>query len=449
MKGKKEILFYISVGAGLAFGTSSFTMLAGLFGVVPGVWVCLGIILAGLVCMAIASSVAELASRYPSSPGIRTYLKVALGNKVSLFLVHAYLIFIVLIAGVESYVFALVVQSAFPDVSAYAIVLVVLGIIIFTNLLGLDLPRWLQMLTTYLLVAIIIVLGLMGFFDSSAPGSNTLRFDTGENMHNLIFLPAATAMGIFLFIGFEWVTPLGFKPASYRKKIPNSMLIAILINLIAYVCFSLGMPVQLNEADIPPNAIPQIDYFVKLLGKGGLYFALILSFFAAFSTFNAGIMGASKLIFILAREKCLPSWCAIISERTGVLKGAIWTLGILAIISALFVVSFQLEFIFAVIGSAIICFIYAAFILSLILLKRKTKAPLNAYQSKVPLLLRWFIVIALPAMGIQALLSQPERTYEPVIGMMLVLLAAFGLTLWSLRAQSSFTQQPLVKKEQV
>ena len=295
MKGKKELFFYISVGAGLAFGTSSFMLLANLFGVVPGVWVCLGIVLAGLVCMVIAGSVAELASRYPSSPGIRTYLKVALGDKVSLFLVHAYLIFIVLIAGAESYVFALVFKAVFPEASLYLIVLVVLAIIILVNLLGMELPKWFQMLTAYLLIAIIIVLGIMGVINKPAGSTFAFQFDMGENMNNLINLPAAIALGIFLYIGFEWVTPLGFRPASYRKKIPNSMLIAILLNMIAYVCFSLGMPVQLNKVD-PQNAIPQLGYFVNLFGKGGAYFALILSFFAAFSTFNAGIMGASKLV---------------------------------------------------------------------------------------------------------------------------------------------------------
>jgi ethanolamine permease len=449
MKGKKEFYFYISVGAGLAFGTSSFMLLDGLFGVVPGVWVCLGIILAGLVCMVIAGSIAELASRYPSSPGIRTYLKVALGDKISLFLVHSYLIFIVLIAGAESYVFAQVFKAVFPETSLYLVVLVVLAIIILVNLMGMELPKWFQMLTTYLLIAIIIVLGIVGIINKPAGSTHTFQFDTGKDMHNLINLPAAIALGIFLYIGFEWVTPLGFRPASYRKKIPNSMLIAILLNMIAYVCFSLGMPFQLNELNLtqpPQNDIPQIGYFMSLFGKGGGYFALILSFFAAFSTFNAGIMGASKLVFILGRERCIPSWSTKISEKTGVLKGAIWALGILSIISALFVVRFQLGLIFAVIGSSIICFIYSAFILALILLKRKIKDPPNTFRSKVPILLRWFIVIVLPAMGIQALVSQPERTLEPIIGMGIVLVVAFFMTKWSLRSQGAFAQQAALKK---
>ena len=74
MKRWFELLFYVTFGAGMAFGMSSFTMLSGLNEIVTGPWVVVAIVVAGLLCAAISSSVAELASMYPSAPGVRTYL---------------------------------------------------------------------------------------------------------------------------------------------------------------------------------------------------------------------------------------------------------------------------------------------------------------------------------------------------------------------------------------
>ena len=118
MKKVFELTFYITFGAGIAFGISSFQVISELFKGVNSFWVVVAICLAGLFCMLISSAISELASMYPSSPGIRTYLKVAFDNRVSLLLVYLYLIFMVLVAGVESYMFALVAKAIFPNASA-------------------------------------------------------------------------------------------------------------------------------------------------------------------------------------------------------------------------------------------------------------------------------------------------------------------------------------------
>src|SRR5690242_16729389 len=101
MKKYSEIIFYATFCAGLALGTSSFTLISALFKTSTGWIVVASVILAALFCILIASSIAELASMYPSAPGIRTYLKEAFSNRFSLFFVYLYLIFMVLVAGIE------------------------------------------------------------------------------------------------------------------------------------------------------------------------------------------------------------------------------------------------------------------------------------------------------------------------------------------------------------
>jgi len=431
MKKYVELMFYVSFGAGMAFGTSSFTMMSGLFEITTTLWVVVAIVLSGLICILISNSVAELASMYPSSPGIRTYLKVAFDNRISLLLVYLYLIFMVLVAGVESYMFALVVKAIFPNASS---MLVVLGLLTFTitvNLLGFELPRGLQIFTTFLLILGILVLGIFGI--SNAPtGIGAFSASLGENIKQLTVLPAAIIMAVYLFTGFEWVTLLGFSPKSYERRIPLSMPLAIITNMLAYTIFVVGMSFQIPRADIVATPVPQVPYFLSMLGPSGVYFAFAFSLLAVFSTFNAGIMGGSRLIYVLTREGNLPKWCATMSLRSGAPIGGILVLGTLATISSVLVVRYELELLAAVIGSAIVSIVYAAFVWAGIRLRKSQPNTKRSFRTPVPLWLQWVIIVLMPLMGIATLFSQVGMQYQPIIGMVVFTVVATILSRWSL-----------------
>ncbi len=409
MKKHYEMIFYISIAAGMALGTSSFMMVSGLFELTYSLWVVLAVALAGGICIVISSSVAELASMFPSSPGIRTYLKFAFGERVSLLLVFLYLIFMVLIAGVESYVFAQVVQAIFPALPSLGIVLVLLVTVITVNILGLELPRGLQILTAVILITAIFVLGATGLAVSPASLGEVFYFEMAD-AEALGQLPAAVGLAIFLYIGFEWVTPLGFGPESYKKRIPRSMPIAILINMVTYSFLVLGMSALLQRSTLVGNSVPQVVYFMEVIGPAGIYVAGFLSVLAIFSTFNAGVLGGSRLIFLLAREGHLPAWCGKISLTRGTPVGSILTLGGLAIISAIVVVSFELELVAAIIGTAIVCFVYAAFLLAVPRLKKLRSDAPRPYHTHAPRWMQWLLIAAMPVIGFQALISTPTLT---------------------------------------
>jgi len=431
MKKYFELLFYVAFGAGIAFGTSSFTMMSGLFEVTTTVWVVTAICLAGFLCILISSSVAEMASMYPSSPGIRTYLKIAFGNRVSLVLVYLYLIFMVLIAGVESYMFSLVVQAIFPNVSSIAVVLGLLAFTITVNLLGLELPRGMQIITTFTLIVGILILGVIGTIHTPA-GTIRLVQESGNTLQQLKLLPAAVIMAVFLFTGFEWVTLLGFSPKSYERRIPLSMPLAILTNMFAYTVFVVAMSFQLPRETIAraPHA-PQIPFFIHMLGDYGVYVAGGFSMLAILSMFNAGIMGGSRLIYVLTREGNLPKWCATMSLRTGAPIGGILVLGTLAGVSAILVVTYHIEMLAAVIGSTIVSFVYATFMWARIrLLKSQPKAK-RSFRTPVPTWLQWAIIVIMPVMGILSLFSQPASLYLPMLGLGILVMMAMVLASWS------------------
>ncbi len=424
MKRWFELLFYVTFGAGMAFGMSSFTMLSGLNEIVTGPWVVVAIVLAGSLCAAIASSVAELASMYPSSPGVRTYLKAAFDNRVSLMLVYLYLTFMVLVAAVEAFMFALVLGSVVPEVPRVAAALGIIGFTVVVNLFGLELPKTMQIVTTLLLIVLIVVLGVVGITRGAELPAAT------EGWAQAAKVPAAIGMAVYLFIGFEWITMLGMRPDSYKRTIPLSMPLAIATNVVAYSLCAFGFWRLLPHAAIVAGTTPQVPYFTALLGPTGPYLALGISFLAIFSTFNAGVMGGSRLIYALTREGILPSWCAKMNER-GAPVGGILTLGTLTALVVMVVVTWELEVLAAVIGSAFVCFVYAAFMLAVIKLRRTRPQARRSFRTRVPEWLQWAIAGAFPLLGLSSLVSQPGPKSIPVLGALAFVAVAALLTRWS------------------
>jgi amino acid transporter len=425
MSERWEFVFYVSVGTGMAFATSSFTMIAGLFDIVTGPLVLVAIVLAAIVCGIISCSIGELACMYPSAPGVRTYLKAAFGNRMSLFVVYLYLIFIVLMAGAESYVFSLVMGALWPGLSPLAVVLGLLTCAVGANLAGLALPRWLEVAATGLLVTLVVGFGAYGFVAGTVTWTGAMQVPGSSELY---WVPAAVAMAVFLFVGFEWITPLGLSPRSYQRRIPLSMPVAIAVALVAYSSFAVGLGSQLPRESIVSSLIPQAPYLARLIGDSGLYWAGVISALATFSTFNAGVMGSARLIYALAREGNLPQPLARISLETGAPVGAVLLLGVLSGLSAFVVITGDLALAAAVVGSAIVCCVYTAYMLAVIRLRRLQPGWRRTYRTRIHPSVQWSVVVFMPLMALQSLFAQQGKPYQPALGMVACVIAATGLT---------------------
>jgi len=434
MKKVFELGFYVTFGAGIAFGISSFTILSELFKVASSFWLVVSICLAGFICMLLSSSIAELASMYPSSPGVRTYLKVALPPRTSLFLVYLYLIFMIMVAGIESYLFALVVRQLFPHLPALAVVITLLVCTVVVNLLGLELPRGVQMFTTTALILSVLFLGVAG----AAPHLSNLHW--GAHMfsgHPLSQISDALGSAVYLFIGFEWVTMMGFSAKSYEHKIPISMPLAILTNIVAYCIFAMALAARMSTDAVTASAIPQLPYFVQMFGPRGAYVGLALSILAIVSCFNAGVMGGSRLIYALAREGNFPKSWGTLSLTTGAPIGGVLVLGVLATIASVIIVSFELEEVAAVVGSGIVCCVYAAFVWAVLRLRKTQPNARRTFRSPLPIWLHWVLIVALPAAGVAALFGIKGKTVQVLATTAGLVLISAVTVLWSTKYKSN------------
>lgn len=434
MKGKAEFYFYMSIGLGMAMATSSYTMISDLFATANAPWILAGVCVAGLFCMVIALSIGELASMFPSAPGVRTYFKIAFGDRTSLVLVYLYLIFVILIAGLETFVFSQVLLAIFPKSVPVLTVVALIGFVLVINLMGFDLPRSVQILTTLLAIALIAASGVAALLHAKTNLASTGQ--PGDALRKAFMLPALAGTSIFLYTGFEWVTPLGLRPNAYERKIPFSMPAVVLVLCIVYCLFVLGAASQLPPRAIASTPTPQVSYFSALYGSAGPQLALFLSVLSLFSTFNAGVLGGSQLIFMLAQERKLPKWCAAVSLRTGCPVGAIILLAALATLAGITVVVFRLEILAGLVGASIMCFIYAVFMLAVIKLRKEKPGLHRGFRTPVVGAIQWMSAACLLLMGAFTLFSDSGSGLRCAIAMVLCLVLAWLLALRSRGGQA-------------
>lgn len=416
----REFADYTSVGVGLAFATCSFTMMSGLFRT-GNIWlVLLATVSAGLVCTAISFSVAELASMFPSSPGIRTYLKRGVGERTSLAMSYLYVLFLVLVAGVEAYLFALVCHSVYPAMPPLLLVLAVLALVAAVNLAGLELPQGVQVLSTAALVLAVLGISAAGLV-GAATGSLPAHPEDFARPEGWLALPAMIGMAIFLFVGFEWTTPLGKGPESYRQLIPWSMPTAIGINVVTNGIFMIALALIIGRDATAASPIPHLPYGLAALGPIGGPAALAIAALASFSTFNAGILGGSRFLYALAREGTMPKAFATLSPRRGHPYVAVAALSSATIASSLIILKTRTELVASVIGAAIVCVVYGALMVSNLRLRKLRPAQARPFRSSVPAWIQVGLAALLPALGILSLVEEESLGMLPV--------AAFGVSL--------------------
>jgi amino acid transporter len=415
---RSELIGYVAVSAGMALAASCYAMLGSLFGAIDGSWIVLAIVIAGGFCALVSFSIGELAAMFPSAPGIRTYLRAAFGNYASLALLFLYLAMVGMAAGVEGTVVTTVLGNVVPGVPRIAMVLGVFLLVIAVNTLGLEPPRTLQLTMTVLLVAATLFVGASALWETS-PVLPVQR--AAFEPPTPLDVAAAVGIAVFLFIGFEWVTPLGRNPAAYRRLIPWSMLIAIASLILVYGIFAAGMDRQLALGQLVGNPIPQVTLGTALYGDAGRYGLAAVSILAMLTSFNAGLMGASRLLYGLAREGVLPAWTSRISLRTGVPFNAVAAVGGLSCVLAVAVMQTGTYRITGVTVAAIECLVYGALVLAALRLRSTRAAAARPFRNPVPTAAQWVIGAALPLLAVCALLSIPEAGYWP-----LAFIAALG-----------------------
>ena len=411
----------VSTGAGMALATLSYSASMELATLVLGDSAWIAILVSGLLCLMAGACFAELSGMYPTAAGIKLFIQHAFSERVAMFFATLYMTVAISVVGAETFVLARVLHdgTGITAIPPWAWGMTFLLVVLALNIIGIKIAGTFQDILAYSMFVCLIVSSIYAI--AVAPTS----FHTPAMPGNPASFVKAVAVGVFLYVGFEWVTPLAEEVIDQRL-IARGLFWTIWVLFATYALFNAGLTmtmapaIQANPQDptfaglidaaivkgtLPANldraaltydqakqafgtsVVPHVLLYKHLFGAAGIGFIILMSLTASITSFNAGTITASRYMYALARDGSLPKIFSRISIRYATPYTALMALSALCLaISATVFVSthFAPESyeLFIYLGAFIECMIYTVMACSVMSLRRRN--PQHARPYRIP-----------------------------------------------------------------
>jgi amino acid transporter len=395
----------VATSAGLTLASSSFVAAVLVANYVLGDTAWIAILIGGALCFLAAACFSELNGLLPTAAGIRLYFSRAFNDQVSLVVSLMYMLIVVVgVVGVESFILSKVLSEAFPVIPPYLWIVVMLLLVTVMNLRGIKMAGVFQDVVTYTLIAVIVLIGLFALYKVG------FKLNAPLSPGGAAGIIQAVAVGVFLFVGFEWVTPL-VEEVTQVKQISRGMMIALSILSVVYAIFTVAMTAVVPKEILVASPAPQLVLARTVLGDLGASFMIVVILATSLKTFNAGIISVSRFMYASAREHVLPAVFSKVSMRYFTPWVAIITLFFIGLLAAALTLVTNRYLVLVGLAAAMESIVYTMAGLAVIRLRRKMPGQERPYLIKggyfVPLvtaLVFTLLAVAVLATDLSALL---------------------------------------------
>lgn len=387
----------VSTSAGLASAAVNFLAAVEVAEYAAGQSAWLAILVAGALIVFAGSNFSELNGLFPSAAAIRVWIRRGMNDQVSLISSFVYMLTVVFVIAADAFVLGHTFSRAVPGIPALLWIAAILALVTWSNSRGIKVAGALQdgnafvLLGTLMLFSILVIL--------RAPHLGQMHFfHLGSNWFE------AVALGIFIFVGFEWVTPLAEEFQDFRA-IPRGMYIALGLIAIAFGLFSLALTVAFPHVGVLAHSfVPQLLLGMRALGPFGFWWMAFVTLTTAMTTFNGGLLSASRFVYALAREKALPAWFSRLNARL-VPKNSLMGLAVASFVLAV-VVYLTGQYLFLInAGAGVESFMYAlTSVLVISLRRREPKRPRPFHVFGYPVI-PVIVGVLFLGLGVEALLT--------------------------------------------
>lgn len=310
MELKKDLkvidVFSISTGAMISSGIF---ILPGIAFARVGPAVFLSYLLAGILALTGAFSIAELSSAMPKAGGDYFFITRSLGPAFGT------------VSGLLSW-FALSLKTAFAIIGISEILYVFWGwnlifsallltaIFLIINILGVKESGKFEVIIVMSLLAIILFYLFKGF-----PNVEIIKFqDFAPRGINSIFMTSG-----FVFVaygGLLKIASIAEEIDSPKRTIPLGLFSSLFVVTILYSLITIVAVGTVEPGTLRNSITPIADSASVFLGKPGVILLTIAALLAFVSTGNAGILAASRYPFALSRDKLLPEFISRVNRRS-------------------------------------------------------------------------------------------------------------------------------------
>ncbi len=298
---KNSILLGLSsmIGAGLFFNISPTSKIASYSSI-------LGLLLAGTVAYANASSSAQLARIYPQTGGTYLYAKNVLGNFPSLIAGYAFIIGKLISCVAVSLTLGNYLYPENPKIIALSFIFSVTLINYFGISKTVDIAKWF----TYTII-LIIIFYLISVL-SSQNFSMNIPITEGLSLKNLIL---SASIWFFAFTGYSRLATFGEEVNNPEKIIPKAILTGLGITLLIYVSTSYATLGIVSPSIIENSSTPLKVAFDLSRFSEFSYLIVIASTVATGSVLLALLPGISRVLVAMSRDKKIPDYFKIIHPK--------------------------------------------------------------------------------------------------------------------------------------
>jgi amino acid transporter len=361
----------VSTGAGLALASISYVSLIEMSDHVSNDASWIALMVAGIICYLSSLCFAELGGMFPSAAGIKLFIEKAFGETAALVLASLYIVTTLSIVGAETYILGNVLSYGFPGIPTLVWIITFLFSIAMINVRGVKLTGAFQDTVAYFKFVALISISWIALSKFGFPWNAPLQPFVDRTPLDFF---QAIGVGIFLFLGFEWVTPLAEEVQDYRS-IPKGMALSILLLFLAYgslvtAMTSIGGKAELSQLVAAGKPIPHVHFALKAFGQPGVMLMMLMSLVASITCFNAGLLTASRFLYALSRDHAAPKVLAKIHEKYMTPHMAIWFLFLICTALSIFVAYTGIVKPFIYMGAFAECLIYVTMALALIRLRK-------------------------------------------------------------------------------
>ncbi|OAT22610.1 APC family permease [Proteus myxofaciens] len=283
------------------------------FGIVSGITnghVATSYAIALIAILFTAVSYGKLVKRFPSAGSAYTYAQKSINPHIGFMVGWSSLLDYLFMPMINILLAKIYLEAIFPGVEPWIFVVVLVGLMTFFNLRGINVVANLNTIIVIVQVAVMVVfVGLLIYGVHNGEGAGelwTIRPFASVDAQLIPMITGATIL-CFSFLGFDGISTLSEETPNAGKVIPKAIFLTALIGGLIFIAVSYFL--QLYFPDISRFKNPEESQPEIMLYVAGALFQSIILVFSCVTVLASGMAahaGVARLLYVMGRDGVFP-----------------------------------------------------------------------------------------------------------------------------------------------
>lgn len=268
-------------------------------------------ILGGLITMASALTVTEIATAIPKTGGVFAYLDELYGEKIAF--LFGWMQGLIYVPGIVAALSIVLISQLtfFVELSSLSQKLLAIGFIVFiiaVNIISTKLGSKVQLVSTVAKLIPIAVIIIFGLVKGNAHGFNTIVSSASNVADGINFtgLGAAILGTLWAYDGWVNVGNMAGEMKNPTKDLPRAIILGLLTTIVVYIAINIALVNVLPLKDVMASEQVTSDAAVILFGKSGASLIAIGIIISIFGALNGYSMTGVRVPFAMAQKGLFP-----------------------------------------------------------------------------------------------------------------------------------------------